>query len=340
MSVIIHLAIAALLIVGLVADPTGDVFGPWGILGAFFAGFYILVKGAGFLIDGSSSLARRFHISNIVIGLVIVGIGTSIPEFSISFIANLSGEGAIGLGTIIGSNTFNILFVLGLSALIFPLRLKKIWVDRDLIWNVIAVLAASAIALAFGRGVISRPEGALMIAIFVLWLFVIIRHSNEVHEGEEPFRVLTLPLIAGFIMAGFVGVIVGGEWVVRGAVFMAREIGMSEALIGLTIVGIGTSFPELVVTLRAAFRREPGIAIGNIIGSNIFDFLAILGVGAFVRPIAFPFGFSVDIAITILSTVILYGFMFIGEYYVLKRWQGFVMVGLYLLYFGHIMSRV
>lgn len=305
----------------------------------FFAGFYILIKGANFLVDGATTLARIFNISNIIIGLVIVGIGTSIPEFAVSFLANLTDKGGIGLGTIIGSNTFNILFILGISALIYPLVLKKDWVERDLTWNVIAVFAVAMLALPFGDGVISRGEGAIILSAFCFWLYIAVRHSKETSENNrKQVKIMTLPLVLGLIFAGLVGVILGGKWVVDGASAIARELGASEGLIGLTIVGIGTSLPEFAVTFIAALKREPAIAVGNIIGSNIFDFFMILGFGALVRPIIFPPDMAEDIIVTVLSALILYGFMYVGQRYILERFQGLIMFILYIIYLGYIIS--
>jgi cation:H+ antiporter len=307
----------------------------------FFAGFYILIQGANFLVDGASALARRFNIADIIIGLVIVGIGTSIPEFAVSFLANLTGRGEIGLGTIIGSNTFNILFILGASALVAPLTFKTIWVERDLTWNIVSVFSAAIFALPFGDGVISRGEGALMFVVFCLWLYITIRNSTEAPEGGgRPIKIVTLPLILGLILAGLVGVILGGKWVVDGAAAIARELGVKEGAIGLTLVGIGTSLPEFAVTFVAALRREPGIAVGNIIGSNIFDFLMILGFGALVRPIVFPPGMAADIVVTILSAILLYGFMHLGRQHILRRSHGLIMLILYFWYLAHIIGKL
>jgi len=255
----------------------------------FFIGFYILIKGANFLVEGASSLARRLNISSLVIGLVIAGIGTSIPEFATSFLANLSGRGGIGLGTIIGSNTFNILFILGISALSFPLTFKPVWVERDLIWNIIAVLAVAAFVFPFSDGTISRLEGLFMLILFFFWLYRTVRYSeSEDLNLADPPRVIAFPLVLVLIVSGLLGVILGGKWVVDGAALMARELGIAEGLVGLTVVGIGTSLPELAVTFVAALKGRPGIAVGNIIGSNIFDFLMILGFGALVSPLMFP----------------------------------------------------
>jgi cation:H+ antiporter len=291
----------------------------------FFIGFYILIKGANFLVEGASSLARRLNISSLVIGLVITGIGTSIPEFATSFLANLSDREGIGFGTIIGSNTFNILFILGISALIFPLTFKPVWVERDFIWNIIAVLVVAAFALPFSDGTISRLEGLFMLILFFFWLYRTVHYSeSEDSDRVDPPRAIALPLALVLIMSGLLGVILGGKWVVDGAAIMARELGMAEGLVGLTLVGVGTSIPELAVTFVAALKGRPGIAVGNIIGSNIFDFLMILGFGALVSPLMFPPELFFDIIVTVLSAALLYGFMYIGEYFVLKRWQGFL----------------
>ncbi|QQG44926.1 MAG: calcium/sodium antiporter [Candidatus Sungiibacteriota bacterium] len=305
----------------------------------FIAGFYVLVRGANFLVDGASSIARLFHISNFVVGLVIVGIGTSIPEFAISFIANLTGASDIGFGTIVGSNTFNIFFILGLTAAAFTLRLHPIWVERDLKWNMLAVATAVIFAFSLGNGGISRLEAAVMLGLFLLWLYVTIKKTNNVVDDEKPIRVIAFPLAFGLMLAGLLGIFLGGKWVVDGAEVLARALGMSEALIGLTVVGLGTSLPELAVTFVAAYRDRPGIAIGNIIGSNIFDFLVILGVSALARPVFVAPGFFTDAVITLLASALLYGFMFVGTPYILKRWQGLVFVFLYIVYLFYIIGR-
>jgi cation:H+ antiporter len=309
----------------------------WNII-LFFIGFYILVKGDNLLVDGSSSLARKLNVSSIVIGLVIAGIGTSIPEFAVSFIANLTGKGDIGLGTIIGSNTFNILFILGVSALFFPLTMKKYWVDRDLIWNIVAVLAAALFAF-FGDGQISRWEGFLMIAIFSIWLYLVLKNEGREKEEQQEWKIAALPLSIFMILGGLVGVILGGNWVVDGAALMAKELGFSDALIGLTIVGIGTSLPELAVTFVAAYKKRPGLALGNIIGSNVFDFLMVLGVAALAKPVLFPSHLFIDISVTLFATAFLFSSMFMGKRYVLKRWQGFGFVLLYIIYIIFLVGR-
>ncbi|MBI2635218.1 MAG: calcium/sodium antiporter [Parcubacteria group bacterium] len=298
----------------------------------FFIGFYILIKGANFLVNGASSIAKFFSVPSFVIGLVIVGIGTSIPEFAITLVDHITGAGNIGLGTIIGSNTFNILFILGITALAFTLPFKQEWVKRDLRWNMTAIATAAFFAFFLGKGEISRFEGGALIGLFLWWLFVIIKKTNHAAEDEKPARIVAFPLALGLILAGIAGTVLGGKWVIDGAMVMAQAFGVGESLIGLTIIGIGTSLPELAVTFTAAYRGRPGIAIGNIIGSNIFDFLMILGVAAIIRPVFISPGFSIDIAMTFLASILLYSFMFIGKLYVLKRWQGLTLFFLYAIY--------
>lgn len=306
----------------------------------FAIGFLILIRGANVLVDGSVSLARRLNVSGIVIGLVIVGIGTSIPEFAVAFLGNLLGEGEISLGTIIGSNTFNILFILGLSAVISPLALKPAWVARDLVWNIAAVGIAALFALAGdGDPAITRAEGLLLLILFAAWLGVTLRQADGQDREPTPVRMVTLPIAILMVLAGLAGVLLGGKWVVDGAVAIAGALGMSEAFIGLTLVGVGTSLPELVVSTVAAWRKQVGIAVGNIVGSNIFDFLMIIGASAIVRPIAFPPELTLDLAVTIGSALVLFLSMFVGERYTLKGWQGAFFLAFYLGYLLYLVGR-
>lgn len=306
----------------------------------FVLGFYILVKGSGFLVDGSSSLAKNLGISNFVIGLVIVGIGTSIPEFAITFLSNITGDSGLGVGTVVGSNTFNILFILGVSAMFFPLKFKESWVRYDLLWNVLAVAAAILFFVFFGYREISRVEGVVMLLLFIAWLYISVKRPQSLDGDEHPLRIFAFPLAATMIFGGFVGVILGAKWVVDGGAIIAAALGMSEGIIGLTIVGIGTSLPELVVSFTAAYKRQPGIAVGNIIGSNIFDFLMIFGASALVAPIVLGDSLMVDAAITGVAALLLYLFMFWNKSLVLERWHGAVMVLLYVVYTVYILSRV
>ncbi len=309
----------------------------------FFAGLYILIRGAGWVTEGASALARKLNISTWVIGLVIVGIGTSIPEFSITVISNLLGNQEIALGTIIGSNTFNILFILGVSALLFPLTFKNSWIKRDLIWNIFAVLITVFVgfySLSGGRDfLITRTEGFIMLILFCVWLYYSLEKPDDNTTDGGSNRALTLPLVILMIFIGLAGVVLGGKWVVDGAVEIARDIGVSEKLIGLTIVGVGTSLPELAVSLTAACKKQFGIAVGNIIGSNIFDFLMILGFSAVLSPIAFPQELYIDIWITFVAATMLMTSMFMGKRATLTRTKGAIFILVYLAYIVYLAIR-
>jgi len=303
----------------------------------FFIGFYILIKGANFLVEGAVSFAHKFKIPHIVIGLIIVGIGSSIPEFAITFVSNLLDQKEIGLGTVIGSNTFNILFILGFCAFLFPLTLKKIWVKRDMLWNIFAIILTCALAL---DGQLNSLDGVIMLATFIVWLIHVTKENKD-HKDEnekESFHIVAVPIAIMMILAGFLGIILGGKWVVDGAVALAKNFGISQTMVGLTILGIGTSLPELAIAVVAAYKKESGIAVGTIIGSNIFDFLMILGTSALVKPILFPKNLFFDISLTLFSAILLYIFMFTGTKHTLKRFEGFLFVAIYIAYIAYIIS--
>lgn len=302
----------------------------------FFIGFYILIKGAKILIDGAVSVARIFNISNWFIGVVIVGIGTSIPELSIN-IASVFDGNTIGLSTIIGSNTFNILFILGISAIFYPILMKKEWILKDFIFNIIAVIISALFIIypVFGDkdflGV-TRLEGLFLLFSFILWLlFIFFRKYDESKEIDyKIFSALTSFIM---IIAGIIGVFVGGRFVVGGAETIAGIFNVSSSLIGLTIVAVGTSLPELTVSLVALFKRRTGIMVGNIIGSNIFDFLGIIGGTAVLSPIVVLEPVKFNIFITLGAVLLLFVFTFIfGKKYTLSRFEGLIFILGYILY--------
>jgi len=308
----------------------------------FFVGFFILVRGAQILIKGATSVASLFNVSKWFIGLVIIGIGTSIPEFSINIASALNGN-IIGLETIVGSSTFNILFILGLSAFFYPLTLKKVWISRDIVIDLAAILLVVTVVTlpilgsSFFLG-ISQAEGLLLAGLLIFWMGFMFMQKATVDSGVD-VKVFTLFTSIIMILAGIVGVFLGGRWVVGGAEAIAVVAGISPALIALTVVAIGTSLPELVVSLVALFKKETGIAIGNIIGSNIFNFLGILGITALIRPIVVPEMFRFDILISLGAVFILFVLALVGKRYMLSRPEGIFMILLYLLYLSFIIVR-
>ena len=308
----------------------------------FFTGFYILIKGAKILVDGAISIARIFNISNWFTGVVIVGIGTSIPEFSIN-IASVFNNSPVGISAIIGSNTFNILFILGVSALFCPISMKKEWVIKDFLFNIIAVIVSAVVIIfpLFGKSGflgVERIEALFLLTLFIGWsLYMFNRKIDD--EKNVDYKIFSAFSSFVMIIVGFIGVFVGGHWVVDGAETIAVFFNASPALIGLTIVAAGTSLPELTVSMVALFKRRTEIAVGNIIGSNIFDFLGILGITALFRPIVVPSSAQFDIFATLGSVFLLFALTFIGRKYILSRIEGLIFIIGYILYLFFIIWR-
>jgi cation:H+ antiporter len=306
----------------------------------FIIGFIILIKGAGILVDGASSIARLLGISSWIIGLTIVGVGTSIPEFAISLFANIVEKSGISLGTIVGSNTFNLLVITGVSALISPLFLKRKWVVTDLVINIASVLVFLFFTL---DGQVERWEGLVLIGLFAAWIIFITHSENKIEEIEEKngrgVPVFTLPISIVMMVAGLIGVYFGGNWVVNGAAALAKIIGATETFIALTVIAIGTSLPELVVSAAAAYKRNPALAIGNIIGSNIFDFLGIIGIVSLVRPMIISQKGVIDTVVTLAAAGVVLLLSLMGKRFHISRKQGLLMIVLYLIYFAYLVYR-
>lgn len=307
----------------------------------FIAGFTILVKGANVLIDGALSVARLFKVSDWVVGVVVVGIGTSIPEFAITLASALDG-GTVGLGTVVGSNTFNLLMILGAVAIISPIVMKERWVRDDLLTNIasIGVVAAAAFFPLIGDTAgVSRGEGAVIAILFIAWLIHMMHRRHE-RGAKEDYRVFALSTSLLMIVGGLIGVYVGGNWVVVGAEAIARTLGISEALLGVTLLGIGTSLPELTVSLSAAWKGRSALAVGNIIGSNIFDFLGIVGIAAIIRPLAFPAELAADIAMTAFASIILLALLYGHRKMRIGRGAGLLLISIYLAYLAFVITRI
>lgn len=302
----------------------------------FVVGFIILVKGADWLIKGSSALARFFGMSEWLIGLTIVGIGTSLPELGITISSAISKNAEIGVGTVVGSNTFNILFIIGLAAILSPLTIDKLWVRRDFILNFLAVCIAfilAAISINSTSLTISRVEGAVLLSLFIGWLLYNVyrsRSTSNVAPSENKSTVLPISFL--LIIVGLAGVVFGAQWVIQGAVAIADYFDASSGFIGLTLVSLGTSLPELVVSVTAALRKNFAMSVGNIVGSNVFDFFGILGLASLLSPIDVPGYLAADFAVTIMACLMLISFMFIGQKYTLTRFKGAVYIVCYISY--------
>jgi cation:H+ antiporter len=318
----------------------------------FLLGFVLLLKGADIMIDGSSSIARRYGISTFVIGLTIVAFGTSAPELIVSTLASIKGSSGIALGNIIGSNISNTLLILGVSAIIYPLAVKKATVNKEIPFSLLAILAVGFLVNDFlidntiPDG-LTRIDGLILIlffSIFIYYTFGISKSKENIFEKvqgelrEEPKVYSNFTAIL-MIVAGLTGLAVGGRWLVDGAVKIAEILGMSEALIGLTVIAVGTSLPELAASAIAAHKRQTDIAVGNIIGSNIFNFLWVLGLSSVISPIGYNRVLNVDMVILFLVTLLLLFLVYIGRKNVLGRWEGAVLVSLYAFYITFLIWR-
>lgn len=301
-------------------------------------GFIFLIKGADVLVEGAAAIARRFNISNLVIGLTVVAFGTSAPELGVNVIAGLKGNTELAVGNILGSNIANILLILGVCATIRPLSVHANTVWREIPFALLAVLIVSFIAndaLLDGAASssITRIDGLVLISFFVIFLYYtfVVAMQGGVAAKEEIRHLGAIKSVA-FVAVGLVGLVMGGEAIVRGATHLALRFGLSQSVIGLTVVAIGTSLPELAASAVAAYRRQSDIAIGNVVGSNIFNIFWILGVSASIRPLPFNARNNIDVSMAIIASLLLFAALFVGERRVLKRWQGSFFITVYILY--------
>jgi cation:H+ antiporter len=304
----------------------------------FIIGFFLLIKGADLLVDGSASIAKKLKISSIVIGLTIVAFGTSAPEFIVNIFASARGNSEIAIGNILGSNIANILLILGISAIIYPITAKTNTVLKEIPFSLLAVVVlgfmVNDITIDGGNfSSITRIDGLVLLSFFVIFLYYTfgIAKSDSGVAGED-IKIFTYTKAIIFIILGLIGLVIGGKWIVDGAVKIAEFFNISQSLIGLTIVAVGTSLPELATSAIAAYKRQSDIAIGNVVGSNIFNILWILGFSAIIRPLPFNIVSNVDIAMTVFASILLFSVMFIGKKKVIERWQGFFMVASYIGY--------
>lgn len=312
----------------------------------FFIGFIFLIKGADWLVTGASSLAYRFGVSSLIVGLTIVAFGTSAPELIVSLLASVNGSTDIAIGNVIGSNIANILLILGISSIIYPLAVQKSTAWKEIpfaLLGVLVLLIVSNDQLIDGgyASMISHIDGLVLIAFFIIFLCYIFSTAfNASKEKKETVTTNFKPLnVTLQILGGLVGLVIGGKWIVDSAVFFASSLGVSESLIGLTIVAIGTSLPELATSAVAAYKKDVDIAVGNIVGSNIFNVFWILGLSSIVTPLPFAISSNGDVLVAIGATLLLFLALFVGKKYTIQKWQGIAFVLLYALYIVYLIMR-
>lgn len=304
----------------------------------FLVGFVLLIKGADLLVEGSSSIAKKFNISPLVIGLTIVSFGTSAPELIVNLFASTSGNTEIAIGNVLGSNIVNILLILGISAIIYPLTTKKNTVWKEIPLSLLAALILAVLVndtLIDGNEFsgLTRIDGIVLIAFFIIFLYYTFGISKVSGDSEDS-EIKTFSNLKSviYVILGLGGLTFGGKWIVDGAVEIAAYFNMSRSLVGLTIVAIGTSLPELATSAVAAYKKQTDIAIGNVVGSNIFNIFLILGVSSTISPLPFQKESTVDILMVVFSSLILFLALFIGKKHTLQRWQGVLLITFYILY--------
>lgn len=308
----------------------------------FILGFALLIKGADFLVDGSSSIAKRYGISNIVIGLTIVAFGTSFPELVVSALASFEGSNGIAFGNIIGSNISNTLLILGVSAAIRSMQIKKATVKKEIPLSLLAILAVFFLSNdSFIDGTassfLSRGDGLVLLlffSIFIYYTFGIAKERDGILDNVGDNKIKTRKTFVSFLMIvlGLTGMFLGGKWIVDGAVLLASSFGVSEMLIGLTIVAIGTSLPELAASGMAAYKGKSDIAIGAVVGSNIFNLLWVLGVSSLIHPIPYSFALNQDFLVLFAITILLLFLIYYKKKNILNRREGVILLILYFFY--------
>lgn len=296
-------------------------------------GFFLLVKGADWFVDGASGLARKLGIPQLVIGLTIVAMGTSLPEAAVSISAALRGNAGITIGNIVGSNILNILIILGVTALIATLKVADSTVRYEIPFMILVTFVL--LWLGYTGGQVTRLEGIILWVLFLLYLRYLYMMAKKGKEEETEAAQLSTAKIIGLILAGVVMIVAGSNFAVEGASNIAKVLGISQRFIGLTIVALGTSLPELVTSVSAARKHNADIAIGNIVGSNIFNVLFIVGTTALITPVTFASGFVVDTLIAAAVGILL--FVCVVRTKELRKKAGIVMLLAYVLYFLYLL---
>lgn len=310
-------------------------------------GFVFLVKGADIFVEGSSSIAKKFKVPSIIIGLTIVAMGTSLPEAAVSVTASIADKNALAVSNVIGSNIFNLMMVIGVCAIMTPVDVNKATLKRDFPFSVICAILLLALGV-IGPMSLGHADGVIFLILFAGFIGLMIHSAmkaskegnaiaSEEIEAAEEIQIMPVWKSLLFIVIGAVGIILGGDVVVDSASNIAAKFGMSQTLIGLTIVSVGTSLPELVTSIVAARKNEVDMALGNAIGSNVFNILFVLGIAGAISPMAFLNENVIDIVILLVFSLIVWLFAWTKKE--IKRGEGLIMVLLYVLYVVYICMR-
>jgi len=310
-------------------------------------GFVLLIKGADFLIDGAVGLARRMGVSDIVVGLTVIAFGTSLPELVVNIMASLQGKSDLAVGNVIGSNTANILLILGVSSLVRPLSVQNNTIWKEIPFALLAVGVLGVMAndrLLAGAAVdsLALSDGIVLLSFFVIFLFYVfgLAQQGAIELDDVPAEGgMSVGKILLLLLGGFVGIILGGDWIVDGAITLGRDLGVSEAFIGLTVLALGTSLPELAASAAAALKGKVDLAIGNVVGSNIFNIFLVLGTSALINPIDFHPDRNFDVFVSAGAASMLMFFVLFPQKNKLGRLPGVILLGSYLVYVFFVVGR-
>lgn len=302
-------------------------------------GFVILIKGADFLVNGASSAAKKFNVSNLAIGLTVVAFGTSMPELIVSLLAAIDGKSDASFGNVIGSNNFNLLFILGIAGMIYPLVVQKNTVRYEVPISLMAagvlfLLVNDSRILGLDANGLSRMDSGILLLFFVGFMVYIYRTMKQTvqEDTDGAIKLYSMPVSIGLILLGLSMLVGGGKLVVDNAITIAHHFRLSEKLIGLTILAAGTSLPELATSAVAAYRKNTDIAIGNVVGSNIFNIFFILGITGLIQPIPYNVAMNFDIYVLLVATLVLMIFMFTLTQRKLDRMEALILLTCYLAY--------
>lgn len=314
--------------------------------GLVVGGLILTIFGANIMVDGSSSIAKRLRVSDLVIGLTIVSFGTSAPELIVSSISTYQGNPDIAIGNVVGSNIFNVFVILGVSSMIYPITIKSntVWKEIPLSLLAALVLLVTVNDFYFDGNTVSslnRIDGIVHIAFFVIFLYYSFysARSNPEEESNDEIRIMGMKKAIIFVIGGVFGLFLGGRILVNGAVEIANIFEVDDSIIGLTIVALGTSVPELATSAVAAFKKNSDIAIGNVVGSNIFNIFFVLGLSALIAPLPFNTLMNVDLFMVVLASVMMLVFTFIGSNRRISRWEGFVLFMIYVAYVVYLINN-
>lgn len=308
--------------------------GGWLVAGLLIVvGFVLLIYGADWLVAGASGVAKRFQVSNLVIGLTVVAMGTSMPEFVVNMVSVNDGTTDLAITNILGSNILNVFLILGSTALLCPICSQATSRKMDI---PLASLAGVLVLLfgIFSDGIM-RWGGVILLVIFVLYMAYTLRHAKDYTDENDDIQPMNIGKAIGLILVGLVGLVIGGEMIVKSAVHIATAAGVSESIIGLTIVALGTSLPELATSLMAAAKKNSDIALGNVIGSNIFNVFMILGCSATIAPLPAYKGFVLDSVMAALGCLLVWLFVMTNKKHEIRWWHGAILLIIYAVYMGY-----